>query len=126
MGHGREEQRFDRDSTISASDAEEAETEGEEQFPNSQASALATSMLRHNRGSSRRQNQGTTSAPKSSTLLQTKLFGQVKKPGAEQQQPSGLKRKASLGEKNMSSKKSRAPANVGLGIDTYNDNTRRA
>lgn len=136
MGHSRDEQqRFDRDSTISASDAEEAETEGEEQVPNSQASTLATSMLRHNRGSTRRQqsqSQSATSAPKSSTLLQTKLFGQVKKPGAEQQQQhqqqpsSGLKRKASMGEKNMSSKKSRAPANVGLGIDTWTDNTRRA
>lgn len=124
MANGRDEQRFDRDSTISASDAEEAETEAEEPVPNSQASALATSMLRHNRGSTRRQNQGATSAPKSSTLLQTKLFGQVKKPGAERS--SGLKRKASLGEKNMSSKRSRAPANVGLGIETWDDNTRRA
>lgn len=123
VGNGRNEQRFDRDSTISASDVEEAETEEEEGVPDSQASTLATSMLRHNRGSNRRQTQGAANVPKSSTLLQTKLFGQVKKPGVEHS--SNLKRKAGSEEKNVPSKKSKAPEHVGLGIETWDDNTRR-
>lgn len=123
MGNGRDQQRFDRDSTISASDVEEAETEEEEEVPDSQASTLATSMLRHNRGSTRRQTQGAANAPKSSTLLQTKLFGQVKKPV---ERSSNLKRKAGLEEKSVPSKRSKAPEHVGLGIETWDDNTRRA
>ncbi|KAL2832398.1 hypothetical protein BDW59DRAFT_104541 [Aspergillus cavernicola] len=102
----------DRDSTISASDIEEAETE--EDIPTSQAGSLATSMLRRNAsGIQRDMRNATSAAPKSSTLLQTKLFGQVRKAGIERS-PNNLKRKASFD--GASSKKSKAEEQVGLGI----------
>lgn len=107
--------RHDRDSTISASDVEEAETDVE--VPASQASSHATSMLRHN-PRSHQATRSTTFAPKSSTLLQTKLFGQVRKSGSGP--PSHLKRKASLEEESAPLKKSKAAERVGLGIDTWN------
>ncbi|GLA53045.1 hypothetical protein AnigIFM63604_010132 [Aspergillus niger] len=106
----------DRDSTISASDIEEAETE--EDIPASEAGALASNMLRSHAFSNRRESRGITNAPKSSTLLQTKLFGQVRKSGVER--PSiGLKRKASFD--GATSKKMKAEERVGLGIDTWNN-----
>ncbi|EAW13345.1 uncharacterized protein ACLA_053910 [Aspergillus clavatus NRRL 1] len=101
----------DRDSTISASDIEEAETE--EDIPASQAG----SMLRHNPVVSQQQIRHVASAPKTSTLLQTKLFGQVRKASVERP-PNGLKRKANI-EESATSKKSK-PAEgggVGLGIE---------
>lgn len=129
VGNTRQEQ-YDRDSTISASDIEEAETvqeedddeeekeeereeEREEEAPGSQASSLATDMLRRNAGSRRQETRSSANVPKTSTLLQTKLFGQVKKTGAE---PAvSLKRKATHEEK-RGVKKSKA---VGLGIDAW-------
>lgn len=105
--------RRDRDSTISASDVEEAETDVE--VPASRTSSHATTMLRHNpRG--HLETRDTTTAPKSSTLLQTKLFGQVRKAGVAP--PSHLKRKASH-EESMPLKKSKAAERVGLGIDAW-------
>ncbi|KAI9373962.1 hypothetical protein BJX61DRAFT_500540 [Aspergillus egyptiacus] len=102
----------DRDSTISASDIEEAETE--EDIPASQAGSPATSMLRRNPpGIQRVIRTAADAAPKSSTLLQTKLFGQVRKAGVERP-PNHLKRKASFDV--GSSKKSKAGEQVGLGI----------
>ncbi|KAJ5778529.1 hypothetical protein N7520_001775 [Penicillium odoratum] len=55
-------------------------------------------------------------APKTSTLLQTKLFGQVKKAGVERN--SFKKRKASSEDSSVSMKKSRTSGGVGLGINT--------
>lgn len=123
MGNTRQEQ-YDRDSTISASDIEEAETvqeeeeednddEETEEAPGSQASSLATDMLRRNAGSRRQETRSSANVPKTSTLLQTKLFGQVKKAGTE---PAvSLKRKATH-EEERGAKKSKA---VGLGIDAW-------
>ncbi|KAL5332988.1 hypothetical protein BJX70DRAFT_382289 [Aspergillus crustosus] len=104
----------DRDSTISASDIEEAETDDD---PHTQAGSLTTSMVRR-KPSGLRQNvrnmaTAPSPAPKSSTLLQTKLFGQVRKAGIERL-PSNPKRKASFD--GGSSKKSKAEGHVGLGI----------
>lgn len=124
VGNTRQEQ-YDRDSTISASDIEEAETvqeedeeeeeeeEREEEAPGSQASSLATDMLRRNAGSRLQETRSSANVPKTSTLLQTKLFGQVRKAGAE---PAvSLKRKAT-NEEERGVKKSKA---VGLGIDAW-------
>lgn len=118
VGNTRQEQ-YDRDSTISASDIEEAETvqgeddEREEEAQGSQASSLATDMLRRNAGSHRQETRSSANVPKTSTLLQTKLFGQVKKARAE---PAvSLKRKATH-EEERGVKKSKA---VGLGIDAW-------
>ncbi|KAJ6084407.1 hypothetical protein N7486_011207 [Penicillium sp. IBT 16267x] len=55
-------------------------------------------------------------APKTSTLLQTKLFGQVKKPGVERN--SYNKRKASPDDSNVVTKRSKTSGGVGLGIHT--------
>jgi len=118
MGNTRQEQ-YDRDSTISASDIEEAETvqeedeEEREEAPGSQASSLATDMLRRNAGSHRQETRGSANVPKTSTLLQTKIFGQVKKAGAEP--VVSLKRKATNDEERVV-KKSKA---VGLGIAAW-------
>ncbi|KAL4812606.1 hypothetical protein BDW67DRAFT_169815 [Aspergillus spinulosporus] len=102
----------DRDSTISASDVEEAETE--EDIPQSHAPSPATSMLRRNHPAIQQDMRGAVkSAPKSSTLLQTKLFGQVRKAGVERP-TNNLKREASFD--GASSKKPRAEDHVGLGI----------
>ncbi|KAE8146078.1 hypothetical protein BDV25DRAFT_163211 [Aspergillus avenaceus] len=109
----------DRDSTISASDTEEAETE--EDAPVSQAGSVASNMLRHNPSSNHKDARQVKRAPKSSTLLQTTLFGQVKKPGIERASGS-LKRKTSF--EGVSAKKSKAEKGVGLGIDTWDNTTR--
>ncbi|KAJ5683144.1 hypothetical protein N7462_006309 [Penicillium macrosclerotiorum] len=57
-----------------------------------------------------------TTVPKTSTLLQTKLFGQVKKPGVDRVQTT--KRKANSSESTPATKRSRTNAGVGLGIET--------
>ncbi|CAL5869388.1 uncharacterized protein PFLUO_LOCUS3617 [Penicillium psychrofluorescens] len=91
MGPSRETH-YDSDSTVSLSESEEAlET------PHPQ--------MRSN-------------AAKTSSLLQTRLFGQVKKPGVDRYQSGPGKRKASSDEKGVASKKSRTTNGVGLGIET--------
>ena len=108
VGHSGERDRRDRDSTISVSD-EEALTD--EDLPQSQASSLATNMLRQNPGS-----QESSSFPgkaeKSSKMLQTKIFGQVKKPGMDR------KRHASFAETDTV-KKMKLTEGVGLGIGAW-------
>ncbi|KAL4956208.1 hypothetical protein BDW69DRAFT_159106 [Aspergillus filifer] len=102
----------DRDSTISASDIEEAETE--EDIPASQAGNVATSTLRRNPTVIQQDMRSVPQlAPRTSTLLQTKLFGQVRKAGVDRP-ASNLKRKSSFD--GGSSKKSKAEDQVGLGI----------
>ena len=107
-----ERDRHDRDSTISVSDDEEAITEDD--LPQSQASSLATNMLRRNPGSQPSPSQ-TGSAERSSHLLQTKLFGAVKKVGVDRTAASG-KRKSSFGEPDVAAKKTKLGEGVGLGI----------
>lgn len=99
-----ERDRHDRDSTISVSDVEEALTD--EDVPASQASSLATSMLRRFPVSS--QDESSIPANKSSTLLQAKLFGQVRKAGVEYPRDN-MKRKRSSEGKVVSPKKFRGP-----------------
>ena len=103
-----ERQRGERDSTISVSDDEGSDL-GDD-VHESQASSLATDMLRKNPGSqeSLRLSQG---AERSSNLLQTKLFGNAKKPTS--------KRRNSFGEDAaMQAKKAKLAGGVGLGIKT--------
>lgn len=97
--------RHDRDSTISVSDAEEAVTDDD--VPASQASSLATSMLRRFPGSSQEEVPVPANIGKSSTLLQSKLFGQVKKPTIDRSVES-LKRKVSYSQEASPPKKFRA------------------
>jgi hypothetical protein len=101
-----ERERHDRDSTISMSDAEE---ESENDVIHSQASDLATEMLRRNPASqeSLRLSQG---AQSSSNLLQSKLLGKVSKPS---------KRRGSFDNGDMRSKKAKYGGAVGLGIDSW-------
>ncbi|KIX04325.1 uncharacterized protein Z518_05192 [Rhinocladiella mackenziei CBS 650.93] len=104
-----ERERHDRDSTISISDAEEG---SDDNIPQSQASSLASDMLRRNPGSqeSLRLSQN---AERSSSLLQTKLFGPVKKSSHLR------KRGASFGEADIKAKKAKVSHGVGLGIESW-------
>jgi hypothetical protein len=110
-----ERDRRDRDSTISITDDEEAITD--EELPPSQASSLATNMLRRNPGGQASPSL-TASAERSSNLLQTKLFGAVKKAGVDRTATSG-KRKASFGEPDALTKKTKLGEGVGLGIGVW-------
>ncbi|KAL1865992.1 hypothetical protein Plec18167_009242 [Paecilomyces lecythidis] len=110
VSHERQDERdrHDRDSTISASDAEEAVTD--EDVPASRASSMATNMLRRYPGE---HNVG-----RSNNLLQTKLFGRVQKAGVDR--PAQSKRKADFEEDTaVATKKTKTPANVGLGIGSW-------
>ena len=113
MTESAERVRHDRDSTISVSDDDEAMSDGD--VGQSQASSLATSMLRKNPGSqeSLRLSQ---SAEQSSNLLQTKLFGHVKKPGVRR---NTRKRQTSTGDGHITAKKARYTEGVGLGIGAW-------
>ena len=114
-----ERNRHDRDSTISVSDAEEAITD--EDVPQSQASSLATNMLRRNPGS--QESSGfSTSAERSSNLLQTKLFGAVKKAGLDRSVGQN-KRQASFGDPDIAAKKAKLGEGVGLGIGAWESST---
>ena len=107
--------RQDRDSTISASDAEEALTD--EDVPASQASSLATSMLRRHPGSSQDEPSVPANIGKSSTLLQSKLFGHVKKAGIELPGESNLKRRSSVDDgQSMPAKKAKVRESFGIGV----------
>ncbi|KAJ5731084.1 uncharacterized protein N7483_005592 [Penicillium malachiteum] len=92
-GQGSREQQYDSDSTVSLS------------APDSEDDTVQAhrSEMRH-------------MPPKTSALLQSKLFGQVKKSGVEQKPSS--KRKASSSESSPAMKKSRTTAKIGLGIET--------
>jgi hypothetical protein len=94
----------DRDSTISVSDDDEAVTD--EEVPQSQASSLATNMLRRNPGSQGRTSV-TANVERSSSLLQTKLFGMKRKASGEDSVEISAAKKAKLGEV------------VGLGIGAW-------
>lgn len=104
-----ERERHDRDSTISISDAEES---SDDNIRQSQASSLASEMLRRNPGvqESLRLSQN---AERSSSLLQSKLFGPIKKAGHLK------KRGASFGESDVKPKKVKVAHGVGLGIETW-------
>lgn len=105
--------RYDRDSTLSASDVEAVT---DEDVPASQASSLATSMLRRYPGPPQEEPSVPANINKSSTLLQTKLFGHVKKPGIER--PDTIKRKGSTDEGGSSFKKARARSSFGVDVET--------
>lgn len=107
-----ERERHDRDSTISISDAEDNASGDDVRA--SQASSLATDMLRKNPGSqeSLRLSQG---AERSSNLLQSKLFGNVKKPSGR----LPAKRRGSFDDGAVKPKKARQDRGIGLGIDSW-------
>jgi len=111
-----ERERHDRDSTISISDAEDDVSGDDDGIPQSQASSLATDMLRKNPGSqeSLRLSQG---AERSSNLLQTKLFGSVKKHGVDRSRQG--KRRGSFQDADIQAKKAKLNEGVGLGIESW-------
>lgn len=116
--------REDRDSTISMSDNEEASHQDED-VPNSQASQIATTMLRRSLGPQKDGNATAGQNPRSSKLSQRKLFGRVKKPGGGKMEPS-LKRGGDVDSYDKiarNGKKARmadtASGRVGLGIHSW-------
>ena len=72
----------DRESTISASDGEE-DAYSDENLPGSQASQMATDMLRHSLGPQGGNDSAPCQVPESSKLMQAKLFGHIAKPGID-------------------------------------------
>ncbi|KAF2843274.1 hypothetical protein M501DRAFT_946557, partial [Patellaria atrata CBS 101060] len=116
--HGRRES---SDSTITASSVEGGQGYSDaDEIPESQASQAATSMLRRTPASSKHSSfSKVAKAPQSSgRVLQSKIFGQVKKPNVDRSSDA-QKRRAD--ESNSSvlespSKRSRFTGGVGLGI----------
>lgn len=106
-----ERERHDRDSTISASDHE---NNAGQELTQSQASSLATDMLRKNptQFEPLRYSQD---AEKTSNLLQSKILGTVKKSSGTNS--AKLKRAYGFKEGSSKSKKLRTEENVGLGIE---------
>lgn len=122
--------RLSRDSTISASEGEEevnpedvylssSSDSVREDIPESQASQEACKMLRKStsfrEGASARSSQRSEAATKSSGLLQTKLYGPIKKPGSG----GAMKRKVTDLGSPINAKKSRIGGTHGLGIETW-------
>ncbi|KAF3480758.1 uncharacterized protein GIQ15_06105 [Arthroderma uncinatum] len=101
-----DEDRHDRDSTLSASDVEAVT---DEDVPASQASSLATSMLRRYPGPSQEEPSIPTNIGKSSAMLQSKLFGHVKKAGLERPTDHMKRKSSSSDNKALSPKKARGP-----------------
>lgn len=91
-----------------------------EDLPESQASQEARNMLRKSasfgKTSSARSSQRTEAVTKSSGLLQTKIYGPIKKVGGG---GSAVKRKVTDGGSPISTKKARANTGVGLGIGSW-------
>ncbi|MCJ1398894.1 hypothetical protein MMC11_002095 [Xylographa trunciseda] len=120
VSHVDDSRRSDRDSTISASDQDEAYTDDD--VPASQASQAATSMLLRNPGSSAEE------VPRQSTVehygtVQSKISGKIIKPGYDMLD-FGKKRPFARSELNgeRRSKKARLLANgehTGLGIAVW-------
>ena len=109
-----ERERHDRDSTISVSDdGRRAEWEG---LTQSQASSLATDMLRRNPSGFESPLRQSQEAEKSSNLLQSKLFGNVKK-GSQESATAKLKRAYGYVDHSSKTKKIRTQDKVGLGIE---------
>ena len=110
----------DRESTISASDNDEPSHREEGQL-GSQASQMATNMLRRSLGSQNGGNPASSPTSESSKLMQAKLFGQVAKPYIAS--TKSLKRGADSSPSNnvsKSNKKARVTEpgveKIGLGI----------
>jgi len=107
-----ERERHDRDSTISVSDNDN--NMGDDELAQSQASSLATDMLRNN-PSNFDTVRGSQDAERSSSLLQSKLFGNVKKPSGN----TAAKLKRAYGfDDGTPKKRVRTNEQVGLGIET--------
>ncbi|KAK2839212.1 hypothetical protein FQN49_006367 [Arthroderma sp. PD_2] len=99
-----EDEDRDRDSTLSASDVEAVT---DEDVPASQASSLATSMLRRYPGPSQEEPSIPPNIGKSSAMLQSKLFGHVKKAGLERPTDHMKRKSSSSDNKPLSPKKAR-------------------
>ncbi|KAI9741711.1 MAG: hypothetical protein M1834_000096 [Cirrosporium novae-zelandiae] len=115
LSQQRERVREDRDSTISLSDRdEEAVTDDDNQA--SQASQVASNMLRRDLN----QRSSSFGSPKnvgsSNHLLQSKLFGQVKKPGLGRHDKAEKRNLDFSDEHSIQAKKARMQEGIGLGI----------
>ena len=110
----------DRESTISASE-DERDNPSDEELPGSQASQMASSMLRQSLGS-QKPKAAPRKTPESSKVMQAKLFGKVQKPGPAQAKASKRGHPDPLNEPVGRSKKARTTGpstqRVGLGIRT--------
>ncbi|KAI9786110.1 MAG: hypothetical protein M1839_007520 [Geoglossum umbratile] len=109
----RQKRRESRDSTISASE-KGGDTSDEDAVSEPAASRLATSLLRRSPGQTIEVIP--TPSPRSTGLLQGKLFGRVVKPGVDRS-PISLKRKGEIGgDGEKDSKRMKTNQAIGLGI----------
>ncbi|KAL9102064.1 MAG: hypothetical protein Q9163_002744 [Psora crenata] len=112
----------DRESTISASENED-EPYHEEDLPGSQASQMASSMLRRNLESQ----SGRTSPvqlPRGNKPTQGKLLGQITKPGQGCKTPSAKRNKSGAYDESITNAKKMkmshaGPDKIGLGIKSW-------
>jgi hypothetical protein len=110
----RQKRRESRDSTISASEKGGDTSDEGDAVSESAASRLATTLLRRSPG----QNIEVlgTPSPRSTGLLQGKLFGRVVKPGVDRSSIA-LKRKGEIGEDSeRDPKRTKTSKTIGLGI----------
>ena len=108
------ERRHDRDSTISISDHDTNVLD--DGLTVSQASSLAADMLRKN-PSTYESLRASQEAKESSNLLQSKIFGNAKKPVSDHSSTK-LKRQYGFNDSQAKSKKVRTDSKIGLGIET--------
>lgn len=122
----RQSRRVSRDSTISACDDDEAYSSSssrsdKDDIPESQASQEARNMLRQStsfgKSGSAKSSQRSEAVAKSSGLLQTKLYGPIKK--VAPMSTGAAKRKAADEVSPLSTKKARSGDAVGLGIGSW-------
>ncbi|MCJ1386146.1 hypothetical protein MMC17_009272 [Xylographa soralifera] len=120
VSHADTSRRSDRDSTISASDQDEAYTDDD--VPASQASQAATNMLLQKPGSSADKGPWQSTAEDRGTT-QRKILGKITKPGYDMLEPGKKRPNYLMGERSeRSSKKTKSLATVeqmGLGIAVW-------
>jgi len=100
------------DSTITASSVEEG-GRSDDEIPESQASQAATSMLRRTPVSKSMSSKGNSFNSSNGGMKQTKLFGQITKPGVSMEHEK--RRLSDLGSQ-PANKRARLGEGVGLGI----------
>ena len=113
--------REDRDGTISASDDENSPNYDED-ITGSQASQAAASMLRRSLGPQNGNSLSLGQPPESSSVMQSKLFGQIRKPGVARPESSKRGSEINMQDDDIvhASKKAKVASSgsdpVGLGI----------
>ena len=114
--HPEDHARDDRESTISLSDNEDG-MEHVDDIPGSQASQVASQMLRRTLEEQSNRNNSSKRPPSSNSLRQGKLYGQVTKPLKRAADDDGYD--TSIRSSKLAKTTHGAPDRIGLGIGTW-------